>query len=103
MGVFQGVGSHAAHLLLRSGVGHLRLVDFDLVTLSTLNRHAVATREDVGTPKATSLKKHLKNILPEVSGGVCTAPKQTTAKSDFLLLFQVLLLTHLESIHVQIV
>ncbi len=25
----QGVGSHAAHLLLRSGVGKLRLVDFD--------------------------------------------------------------------------
>ena len=27
----QGVGSHAAHLLLRSGVGRLRLVDFDQV------------------------------------------------------------------------
>ena len=25
----QGVGSHAAHLLLRSGVGRLRLIDFD--------------------------------------------------------------------------
>jgi hypothetical protein len=24
-----GVGSHAAHMLLRSGVGHLRLIDFD--------------------------------------------------------------------------
>ena len=27
----QGVGSHAAHLLLRSGVGKLRLIDFDQV------------------------------------------------------------------------
>lgn len=27
----QGVGSHAAHMLLRSGVGRLRLVDFDQV------------------------------------------------------------------------
>jgi tRNA A37 threonylcarbamoyladenosine dehydratase len=27
----QGVGSHAAHLLLRSGVGRLRLIDFDQV------------------------------------------------------------------------
>lgn len=26
-----GVGSHAAHLLLRSGVGRLRLIDFDQV------------------------------------------------------------------------
>ena len=39
-----GVGSHAAHMLLRSGVGKLRLIDFDQVTLSTLNRHCVATR-----------------------------------------------------------
>jgi hypothetical protein len=43
-----GVGSHAAHMLARSGVGKLRLVDFDQVTLSSLNRHAVATRDDVG-------------------------------------------------------
>ncbi|MEW5309298.1 MAG: hypothetical protein WDW38_001193 [Sanguina aurantia] len=38
-----GVGSHAAHMLLRSGVGRLRLIDFDQVTLSSLNRHALAT------------------------------------------------------------
>lgn len=60
-----GVGSHAATMLLRSGVGKLRLIDFDQVTLSSLNRHAVATREDVGTPKALCLEKHFKLITPE--------------------------------------
>jgi len=60
-----GVGSHAATMLLRSGVGRLRLVDFDQVSLSSLNRHAVATREDVGTSKALCLKKHFKSIFPE--------------------------------------
>jgi tRNA A37 threonylcarbamoyladenosine dehydratase len=50
-----GVGSHTAHLLLRSGVRRLRLIDFDQVTLSSLNRHATASRLDVGTPKATAL------------------------------------------------
>lgn len=60
-----GVGSHAAHLLLRSGVGRLRLIDFDQVTLSSLNRHCLATRDDVGTPKALCLKKHFENIVPE--------------------------------------
>ena len=50
------MGSHAAHLLLRSGVGRLRVVDFDQVSLSSLNRHALATRADVGMPKATCLK-----------------------------------------------
>lgn len=60
-----GVGSHAASMLLRSGVGRLLLVDFDQVSLSSLNRHAVATRKDVGTPKALCLKKHFSSIYPE--------------------------------------
>lgn len=60
-----GVGSHSASMLLRSGVGRLLLVDFDQVSLSSLNRHAVATREDVGTPKALCLKKHFSSIFPE--------------------------------------
>ncbi|XP_021600052.1 tRNA threonylcarbamoyladenosine dehydratase isoform X1 [Manihot esculenta] len=60
-----GVGSHAASMLLRSGIGRLLLVDFDQVSLSSLNRHAVATRADVGIPKAECLKKHFSLIFPE--------------------------------------
>eukprot|EP00967_Tisochrysis_lutea_P010546 scaffold12066_cov19-Tisochrysis_lutea.AAC.1 len=52
-------------MLLRSGVGKLRLIDFDQVTVSSLNRHAVATRQDVGIPKATCLGTHFKQIMPE--------------------------------------
>ena len=59
-----GVGSHAAHMIARSGVGHLRIIDFDQVTLSSLNRHAVATLADVGRPKAEVLKKHLVAVVP---------------------------------------
>ncbi|KAI8809252.1 hypothetical protein BJ742DRAFT_242339 [Cladochytrium replicatum] len=59
-----GVGSHAAHMLLRSGVEHLRLIDFDQVTLSSLNRHAVARQVDVGTPKAHCLARHFREIAP---------------------------------------
>ncbi|XP_074585051.1 tRNA threonylcarbamoyladenosine dehydratase 2 [Curcuma longa] len=60
-----GVGSHAASMLLRSGIGRLLLVDFDQVSLSSLNRHAVANREDVGTPKALCLQKHFASVFPE--------------------------------------
>ncbi|XVE77462.1 hypothetical protein DITRI_Ditri13aG0064900 [Diplodiscus trichospermus] len=60
-----GVGSHAASMLLRSGVGKLLLVDFDQVSLSSLNRHALATRADVGISKAECLKKHFSSIFPE--------------------------------------
>jgi tRNA A37 threonylcarbamoyladenosine dehydratase len=53
-------------MLLRSGVGKIRLIDFDQVTLSSLNRHAVATLADVGTPKVQALKKRMEQVAPWV-------------------------------------
>ncbi|KAI9671233.1 MAG: hypothetical protein M1829_004640 [Trizodia sp. TS-e1964] len=61
-----GVGSHAAAALARSGCSRLRLIDFDQVTLSSLNRHAVATLEDVGTSKVVCLRNRLEQIAPWV-------------------------------------
>ncbi|ROV91615.1 hypothetical protein VSDG_07896 [Cytospora chrysosperma] len=61
-----GVGSHATASFARSGVSKLRLVDFDQVTLSSLNRHAVATLTDVGLPKVQCLSKRLRAIAPWV-------------------------------------
>lgn len=66
-----GVGSWAALMLLRSGVKRIRIIDFDQVTLSSLNRHAVATLEDVGTPKVRCIKKHFKEIAPFVEVEDC--------------------------------
>ncbi|KAK5708398.1 hypothetical protein LTR97_000938 [Elasticomyces elasticus] len=59
-----GVGSHATAALARSGCGRLRLIDFDQLTLSSLNRHAVATLADVGTPKVDCLRKRLEQVVP---------------------------------------
>lgn len=59
-----GVGSHCAAMLARSGVSKLRLIDFDQVTLSSLNRHAVATLADVGSPKVQCLQRRLIAIAP---------------------------------------
>ena len=61
-----GVGSHATHMLARSGVGHLKLIDFDIVTVSSLNRHAVATRKDVGKPKVEVMRDHLLEFNPSL-------------------------------------
>lgn len=61
-----GVGSHATAALARSGVSRLRLVDFDQVTLSSLNRHAVATLADVGLPKVQCLQRRLRAVAPWV-------------------------------------
>ncbi|KAI9729832.1 MAG: hypothetical protein M1834_006580 [Cirrosporium novae-zelandiae] len=61
-----GVGSHATAALARSGVSKIRLIDFDQVTLSSLNRHALATLADVGTPKVHCIRKHMEQIVPWV-------------------------------------
>ena len=61
-----GVGSHCTAALARSGVSHIRLIDFDQVTLSSLNRHAVATLADVGTPKVNCVRKRLVAVVPWV-------------------------------------
>jgi tRNA threonylcarbamoyladenosine dehydratase len=47
-------------------VGRLRIIDFDQITLSSLNRHASATLATVGTPKASSLCSFLASIAPFV-------------------------------------
>jgi len=60
-----GVGSHTVALLARSGLGHLRFIDFDQVSLSSLNRHACATIEDVGISKVQCLYKHCRAICPD--------------------------------------
>ncbi|KAF3940509.1 hypothetical protein ABW19_dt0206908 [Dactylella cylindrospora] len=66
-----GVGSWCATMLVRSGIGRVRLIDFDQVTLSSLNRHAVATLEDVGTPKVLTMKKRLEAVAPWVEIEAC--------------------------------
>jgi tRNA threonylcarbamoyladenosine dehydratase len=61
-----GVGSHAVAALARSGVERIRVVDFDQVTLSSLNRHALATGSDVGSPKVLVVRKRLEAVVPWV-------------------------------------
>ena len=59
-----GVGSHAVMTLIRSGVQRIRVIDYDTVTLSSLNRHAFAIREDVGLFKTQVVKEFCKKIFP---------------------------------------
>lgn len=59
-----GVGSHATNMLVRSGVTNIRVIDFDQVTLSSLNRHAMATLSDVGKPKAEVMKRRIQEVAP---------------------------------------
>lgn len=54
------------------------------VTLSSLNRHATATRADVGTPKAVALAAALHGVMPE-AGIDARVAMFTSATADALL------------------
>jgi len=60
-----GLGSNAAVSLVRAGVGHLILADFDKVELSNLNRQYYF-QEDIGKMKVKALADRLRTIHPHI-------------------------------------
>jgi tRNA A37 threonylcarbamoyladenosine dehydratase len=60
-----GVGSWCAEALVRSGVGHLTLVDNDVVCVTNVNRQLQATVGNVGTSKVEALRQRLLEIYPD--------------------------------------
>ncbi len=62
-----GLGSPVALYLAASGVGHLVLVDHDLVELSNLQRQIVHTSDRIGQPKVISAQHTLLGINPETT------------------------------------
>ena len=58
-----GLGSHIAFALARTGVGHLHLVDFDVVEPSNLNRQCYRIC-DLGKPKTEALTEQLRAVNP---------------------------------------
>ena len=59
-----GVGSWCAEGLVRSGIGHLTIVDADNVSVSNINRQLMATSSTVGKPKVEVLRQRLTDINP---------------------------------------
>lgn len=60
-----GVGSFTAESLVRSGIGRLRIVDFDDVCVTNTNRQLHAMRGHIGKPKATLMADRLRQINPK--------------------------------------
>ena len=60
------LGSVASDLLARAGVGHLRLVDRDVVELVNLQRQTLYTEADVDRPKAEAAADRLRSVNASV-------------------------------------
>jgi molybdopterin/thiamine biosynthesis adenylyltransferase/rhodanese-related sulfurtransferase len=61
-----GLGSPAALYLAAAGVGHLGIVDADVVELSNLQRQVLHGTRDVGRPKVVSAEARLRDLNPHV-------------------------------------
>lgn len=61
-----GLGSPVLLYLAAAGVGHLGIVDFDVVDDSNLQRQVLFTVDDVGKSKAETAKKRLHALNPHI-------------------------------------
>jgi len=82
-----GVGSFTVEALVRSGIGHIDLIDDDKVCLTNLNRQLIATRKTVGRPKVEVMKERILEINPkaQVVTHQCFFTKETADQFDFSL------------------
>lgn len=60
-----GVGGWCAEALVRTGLKHLTIVDFDNVNPSNINRQVVATQANIGQSKVEEMRNRLLLINPE--------------------------------------
>ena len=61
-----GLGSPIAIYLTAAGIGMIRMIDHDQVTLSNLNRQILHWEEDIGRKKVDSAGEKLRNLNREV-------------------------------------
>ena len=59
-----GVGSWCAEALVRTGLGHITLMDDDSVAESNVNRQCPATAMTIGRPKVEAMAERLREICP---------------------------------------
>jgi tRNA A37 threonylcarbamoyladenosine dehydratase len=58
------VGGHVAEALARSGINRLRLIDFDTIQPSNINRQIMALDTTLGRPKVEVAKERIATINP---------------------------------------
>lgn len=61
-----GVGSYAAEAMVRSGLGKIILVDYDIIDLTNINRQVHANIKTVGQFKVEIMKERLLEINPDL-------------------------------------
>lgn len=76
-----GLGSPLALYLAAAGVGHLGLVDFDIVDESNLQRQIIHGTSTLGVRKIESAKMRLRDLNPHID--IATYDTQITSENAF--------------------
>ena len=69
-----GLGSPLALYLSAAGVGHIGIVDFDVVDVTNLQRQVLHGTSDIGTSKLASARKRIAEVNPHVELTTYEAP-----------------------------
>ena len=78
-----GVGSYAAEILARSGVGELTLVDQDTISVTNINRQLYALSSTVGEYKAEAAARRCRDINPDIRVHPLCATYDAAHREDF--------------------
>lgn len=79
-----GVGGYALECISRCGIGHIILVDNDIVDITNLNRQIISLHSNIGLPKVDAWEKRIKDINPCIK---ITKIKEFITKDNIDLLF----------------
>lgn len=61
-----GVGSFVVESLVRSGIGEISIVDFDIVDVTNINRQIIALHSTIGKKKVDVMKDRILDINPHI-------------------------------------
>ena len=61
-----GVGAYAAEMIARAGIGHMTIVDGDVVSITNINRQLPALHSHVGKPKVEIMANRIRDINPDI-------------------------------------
>lgn len=78
-----GVGGYVIEALARSGVGHIRAVDMDVIDETNINRQIFALHSTLGLPKAEVAKKRCADINPDIEFTAVNKMFSADTESEF--------------------
>ncbi len=80
-----GVGGYVVEALVRSGIGHLDVVDKDVVDITNVNRQIIANKDTIGMDKVQVICERAKSINPQIDirGIHCFFLPETKDEFDF--------------------